>query len=453
MTASQALRWLCAGVMLVVYTSSLRGQESPSSEPAPQPSVPSTNAAPPAVLPVPSAVPPVQTPGEIYKAAMRPLDIVRGSLDNWSDSEVGALAVGMHKAHDACEPARPEEYAGDDLYDLARLCALGQDWTNANAAALAYVASRVEKHRAQAYALSVNALVHMNAVDLAVATTREMLLLPYDAEVAYAFRYMKDNLEENSNPAALELAKDEHQSIVAALSQKVPLKATQGDAVMSLGGLYDSAMELAFWQRYAGETDAATTTVKEIEGALPPESPMSAGDVTAIAAIRLRYGMLGTKSPKLEPLRSLESATSKADVPTGDGALTVLVLFPDWCGGCRKMMKPLTDFAKVNKETRIRAFGLVFQDDSVIPDPAADERLLKELKGTSTLVVPPSTAQTLGANEFPLGVIIDGDARVRFVGVLPVNAFNGDGYVEKTTLKIVGKDLGGASGPHNAKKE
>ena len=48
---------------------------------------------------------PVGTPGEIYKAAMRPLDIVRSSLDNWSDAEVGALAVGIQKAHDACEAA------------------------------------------------------------------------------------------------------------------------------------------------------------------------------------------------------------------------------------------------------------------------------------------------------------------------------------------------------------
>jgi thiol-disulfide isomerase/thioredoxin len=271
--------------------------------------------------------------------------------------------------------------------------------------------------------------------------------VPYDAEVAYAIRYMKDNLEENSSPAAVELAKDEHQAIVAALSEKAPLKATQGDAVMSLSALYDSAMELAFWQRYAGDADGATTTVTEIDSALPPDSPMLAGDVTQIAAVRLRYGLLGAKMPKLEPMRSLESttakaATAKSEVATGDGALTVLVLFPDWCGGCRKMMKPLTEFAKANKETRIRAFGLVFLDDSVIPSPAGHEQLLKELKGTSTLVVPPSTVQTLGANEFPLGVVLDREGRVRFIGVLPVNGFNGDGFVEKTILKIVGRDQG-----------
>jgi thiol-disulfide isomerase/thioredoxin len=143
--------------------------------------------------------------------------------------------------------------------------------------------------------------------------------------------------------------------------------------------------------------------------------------------------------PKLEPMRSLESTTAKAEIPTGDGAMTVLVLFPDWCGGCRKMMKPLTEFTKAKRKTPVRAFGLVFEDDSVIPAAAAHEELLKGLKGTSTLVVPPSTVQILGANDFPLGVLVDREGKVRFVGVLPVNAFDGDGYVEKMVLKIAGR--------------
>jgi len=106
---------------------------------------------------------PRQTPGEIYKDAMHPLDVVRRSLDNWSDAELGALSAGMHKAKEACDAAKPEDFSGDDLYDLARLCALGQDWSGANAAALGYIASHQEAHRAQAYALSVNALVHIDA--------------------------------------------------------------------------------------------------------------------------------------------------------------------------------------------------------------------------------------------------------------------------------------------------
>ncbi|HEY2471782.1 MAG TPA: hypothetical protein VGI45_28610 [Terracidiphilus sp.] len=400
------------------------------------------------------AAPPVETPGEIYKDAMHPLDVVRSSLDNWSDAEVGALAVGIHKAHDACEGWEPRDFAGDNLYDLIRLCALGQDWEKANAAAQAYIASKLEAHRAQAYALSVNAMVHMNAMDLALETTREMLrVLPYDAEVAYAVRYMKDDLEQASNPEVIKLAGEEHAAIVAVLKQDAPLKAVSGEAVMSVGALYESAMELALWQRCAGDDADASATVADLDQALRPDAPLNAEDAGRIAAVRLRYGLLGARLPDVEVLRGLESVAKPPQVVRADAPITVLVLFPDWCGGCRKMMKPLTEFVKANKETPIHAYGLVFEDDSVIPVHAAHEELLKEMKGTSTLVVPAATAQALGAIDFPLGIVLDAQGKVRFIGALPGDAFNGNGYVEKTILKIVAANPGLGISMRDTKKK
>jgi hypothetical protein len=384
-----------------------------------------------------AGTPPVETPGEIYKAAMRPLDMVRSSLDNWSDAELGALTVGIGKAHDACEAAKPADYSGNDLYDLARLCALGQDWSDANAAALAYIASKQETHQAQAYALSVNALVHMNAIDLALETTREMLgRSPYDAEVAYAVRYMKDELEQASNAGALKLASEEHGAIVEALKKDAPLKAVSGDAVMSVGALYESAMELAFWEKYAGDDAGASAIAADVNQAVGRDAALSGEDAARIAAARLRYGLLGERLPEVPVVRGLESASGRTPrVVKTDAPLTVLLLFPDWCGGCRKMMKPLTEFVKANIKTPIHAYGLVFEDDSVVPEQAGHDEFLKEMKGTSTLVVPATTAQALGADDYPLGIVMDGQGRVRFIGVLPGDAFKKDGYVEKMILK------------------
>src|ERR1700735_3246720 len=67
-----------------------------------------------------------KTPGDLYKEAMHPLEVVRGSLDNWSDAELGALAVGMHQAGEDCAKLKPGDYNGDDLFELARLCTFGQ---------------------------------------------------------------------------------------------------------------------------------------------------------------------------------------------------------------------------------------------------------------------------------------------------------------------------------------
>jgi hypothetical protein len=78
----------------------------------------------------------------------------------------------------------------------------------------------------------------------------------------------------------------------------------------------------------------------------------------------------------------------------------------------------------------------VFEDDSVVPEQAGHDEFLKEMKGTSTLVVPATTAQALGANDYPLGIVMDGQGKVRFIGVLPGDAFKRDGYVEKMILKI-----------------
>jgi len=396
----------------------------------------------------PDSAVPAQAPGEIYKAAMHPLEVVRSSLDNWSDAELGALTAGMHKAHDACEAMRPEEFTGDDLFDLARLCGLGQDWSKENAAALAYVASRLQKHRAQVYALSVNALVHLDALDLALETTREMLrVLPYDAEVGYAVRYMKDELDQRSSPSALELAGEEHPALVAALAKHVPLKAAEGDAIMSIGALYESGMELAFWRRYANDTSAAAATQADIDSALAAATAISAEDTARIARIRSRYGLLGKQIPTIPLIRSLELPSAKPTLSLPEGAFTVLVLFPDWCGSCRRMMKSLTEFAKVNKGTPIRAFGLVFEDDSVIPEQTGHKQFLNELKGTSTLVVPAMVVQTFSADEFPLGIVLDGHRNVRFIGVLTANAFNGNGYVEKTIQKMTRASSAGGITP------
>jgi len=388
-------------------------------------------------------------PGAVYKDAMRPLEVVRSSLDNWSDAELGALSVGMSKARVACMATRAESYTGDDLFDLARLCSFGQDWNDANTAAQAYIASGLEPHRAQAYALAMSALVHLNGVDLATGTAREMLRkLPYDAEVAYALRYMKDYLEQAGNPAMVSLAGQEHGAIVQALGLG-PLKATNGNAVMGVGALYESAMELAFFQRYAADEAGAALTVSEVEAALLQDGVIPAEERQRTDAVALQYKLLGSRLPRIEVQKALMSGKAKGQIgPTqigpDFGAATVLVVFPEWCAQCRGMMKTLTQFAAVNGDVPIHAYGLMFADETEGADPAAHEAKLKELQGTATMVVPATVATTLGAIDFPLGVVVDHGGVVRFIGAIPADAFNGDGYISKVLTRMAGKALPGA---------
>ena len=375
------------------------------------------------------------SPGAEYKQAMHPLDVVRGSLENWSDAELGALAVGMHRAREACQERNAKDFLGDDLFDLAKLCSFGQDWNDANTAATRYIDSKDPTWAAQAYAVSINAMVHLNGVDTAVQLAEVMLQrLPYDAEVAYAVRYLKDYLEQSGNKQALKLAEEEHSAIVQALKAGTALKATHGDAVMSLGLLYDSAMELAFQQKFAGHEMAAEQYAADCDDALPA-APVASEDKQRMDAVRLQFGLIGTSLPSFKVTRALESTAAKPAIEGKLGEGTAFVIFPDWCAQCRVMMKTMTEFARVNAATPLRAYGLMFSEESESAG-SAREAMYKSLAGTQTFVVPAETAKTLGAMDFPTAVVVDSQGIIRFIGMIPADAFNGNGYMEKVFMRM-----------------
>ena len=388
-----------------------------------------------------------ELPGAIYKDAMHPLDVVRQSLDNWSDSELAALSIGVRMAREACDKMNPENYSGDDLYDLAHLCAFGQDWNPANTAAQLYIGnvmplyvkSQNPQRLAQAFAISIGAFVHIGAPDLALATTETMLrTLPYDAEVAYTVRYMKDTLETAGNPQAVKLAEEEHAKIIAALSKGAPLKASYGDAVVGAGLLFEMAMEAAFFERYAGDDAQAAAYLADVERALPPNAPLTGEDRQDIDSAKLQYHLLGTELAHIDVMHSYKIATTQpqmnASLGTDFGAATAIVVFPDWCVQCRKMMPTMSQFATINADTPIYVYGLIFRDNA----EEASAATAKELLGADVFEVSEETAHSFGIGDYPLGIVVDHTGVIRFIGALPSDAFNGGGYMEKVITRMVG---------------
>jgi thiol-disulfide isomerase/thioredoxin len=376
-------------------------------------------------------------PGALYKAATHPLEVVRGSLDNWSEAELGALAVGIRMAAEGCAKARPEAYSGDDLYDLARLCSMGQSWADANNAAVRYMDSRAEPHRAQAYALSINAQVHLKMEQRAFETAVAMLRdLPFDAEVAYAIRYVKDVLEREGKPEATALSWNEHQMLLDALQKGAPLNAVHGDAVMGVGALYESAMEKAFWERFNGDDEGAGKTAAECDAALVNTAALPPEDRERVESVRAQYNLLGSKLPEIGIVSSLQGEKAKSQIDPSYGAATVLVLFPDWCAQCRNMMKPLTEFAKMNADTPLHAYGLMSHDEADAKAPASHGIDLKDLQETQTLIISAATAQNFGVLDFPTAIVVDGAGVIRFIGAIPTDAFNGDGYIGRVIQRM-----------------
>ena len=172
--------------------------------------------------------------------------------------------------------------------------------------------------------------------------------------------------------------------------------------------------------------------------------PPCAEDFGAWAAFMADPVDVGTlaRLPAIVASRSLMSAIAKAQINPEFGAATVLVLFPDWCVQCRKMMKTLTAFVVANREVPIHAYGLMFPDESVTGVQPLPEAKLKEMQGTATLLVPAETAADFAALDYPLGIVVDKAGLIRFIGVVPGDAFNGDGYIEKVITRMMAKTIG-----------
>ena len=105
------------------------------------------------------------------------------------------------------------------------------------------------------------------------------------------------------------------------------------------------------------------------------------------------------------------------------------------------MMKTVTEFATLNAETPIHAWGLMYADAAMNTAPpgendAATESRVKELEGTNTLLVSADTAAKFSPNDFPMAVVVDQAGVVRFAGAIPTDSFNGDGYMQRIILRM-----------------
>ena len=138
--------------------------------------------------------------------------------------------------------------------------------------------------------------------------------------------------------------------------------------------------------------------------------------------------------------RALESATAKPAIEGDLGEGTVFVVFPEWCAQCRAMMKTMTEFARVNASTPLRAYGLMFAEEGEGRAGAAREAMDKELQGTQTFVVPAETAKTLGALDFPTAVVVDGP------GNDPVHRHDSNGCVQRQRVHGEGVPADGGGG-------
>jgi hypothetical protein len=395
--------------------------------------------------PAPSAVQspaaqPVERPGDVYKELMRPLDQVRSSLDNWSPAELAALAAGIKRAQEYCGQVAPASVSGEDLYQLARVCSVGQRWNDADAAASSYIKSASQPYQALAYAIRVNALLNLKDTTMAVEVARSMLhSVPYDATVDQSMAYLIHYLAMSLDDGALPIARERQPFLLTALESDGELKEQPGDVVIGTAALYNEGLELAYLERYAGRQTEAKQALTALDAAFAKVPTEKIDNPAEIGRAEAQYALLGEKLPRIAILPYAAPSNPHPCINPDYGAATVLLLFPEWCAQCRKMMQPLNDFLLHNNAEKIHAYGLLALDADEMSADSFKSDSFKDLLHTPTLTTSSDTLRTFGAVSFPFLVITDGAGRIRFLGTVSQNAFDAGGFVEQVIDRNAGK--------------
>jgi tetratricopeptide (TPR) repeat protein len=371
---------------------------------------------------------------------MRPLDQVRSSLDNWSPAELTALAAGIKRAQEYCEQIAPASVHADDLYQLARICSVGQQWNAADSAASAYIKSESQPYQAHAYAIRVNALLNLKDMTMAIEVARSMLhSVPYDATVDQSIEYLIHYLAMSLNDGALPLARERQPYLLTTIESGNALKEQPGDVSIGTATLYGEGLELAYLERYAGRQNEAQQTVAILDASLRKLPTEKIDNEAEIDRARTQYAFVGEMLPRISLLRYATSGNPRPHINPDYGSATVLLLFPAWCEQCRKMMQPLSDFLLRNNTENIHAYGLLaLNEEETTADPFKGDSF-KDLLHTPTLTTSSDTLRTFGAVSFPFLVITDGAGRIRFLGAVSQNAFDAGGFVEQVIDRNAGK--------------
>jgi hypothetical protein len=392
---------------------------------------------------------PQLSPGAAYREALRPVVVTHAAIANWSDIETASLAIAIKQASAACSARKAEDFHGASLVDLSRLCALGLQWPNAASAANSYIHEEASSkpRLAEAYSALVYAELQLKDEVSALRDAQTMLAaLPYSSLVAESTSQAISYMHLLYTPDAELLAMKRQPMLLAALRSTTATTDQSVDAVPTTSELYKQALTLAELQQLQGESSAAAKTILELESSLP--SALSADDKIAVDGARRRYALIGKPLPPIAPLSSLRALSKMPALPARQ-AITVLMLYPDWCAQCVRLARQIPTDVFAVEEHNAYMYGLLAQTvppeklpkphgrDQPAPNQSANPAYAADsLRGTSTLTVAPTLLDTFNATELPLLIVTDSDGIVRLLDVANESALQPGDMVDAAVALI-----------------
>lgn len=438
----------------------------------PAQSAPQGEAKPPALAPAPT---PAQTPATVagaapaapallssraaYDEAMRPLDLTRRNLGNWSDVEVSSLNLAIQQAASACALRDALHDAVDDLVDLARLCGVGQNWNVTMLAAHRYIAAEQpgKPQLTQAYADAIEAELHLKMGTAALQTAGEMLAkVPYDGVASGALNQALDYLQFVDTAAAIRLAQTAQPLLLDRLQAYAGLPApgaAREATALALPQVYRDALRLPALQIYLGQFDASAAAAAVVESSLTgkPGGNLSGDDALLVAAERRRFALLGHRLPLLDIALSLDPERAPAVELPPPNLASALLLFPDWCAQCVRM-GPQFPEGKFTVGGRAAVFYALLAQTRPTSSPASfaagstpPRSAVEQLGKTPTLLVPAATLLQLEASDYPLLILVDEHGVVRLHQPVGEDALQSGSTLDSALASLPG--IAGAAPP------
>lgn len=352
------------------------------------------------------------SPHEAYKADLDLLERVRDDPANWSPIERSALSFAVKKAAAQCKLLSYTAFDGEELYNLARLCALGDVWPLAYSAASRYTHLEREHaaNLASAYSILIQADLKLGNVGFLKDSLQEMCeQLGMNQETAEIF---------DAAIGGIHIAYPQIATQIINEYNKYLLRTLDTPSVGSFGpnGASIKIARNAALLEFLDEPQTGSDLIERIKSA-----PLVDQTNTELRNALRRFEALGHPPPSSLITRSSQSPQ----------APELLVLLPFPCVGCDHMKDAITAL----KKAHLRLTIVDVLSSASLSRPSSDS---VQVKQGSRTITDSALSGGLGITDVPSVLVLDGKGLLRYVAPCNREWFNPNGVAALLMRKMNG---------------
>lgn len=399
-----------------------------------------------------AATPSTETPAQIYDRAMQPVEIVRRSPNNVTDSEVAAWGVAVVTAAHACADRKVEDFSGEDLFHYARLCQLGQQYDLATGAATKYLKDGNSTSAESARALIVRAQLSAgNTLRSEQAAYDLMRNHPYDGTVHTMVQEVIMSLAAtDAMENALRLVEMRSEPLMAAMREGKGLALHEGSYRVPQSVLVRDALSAAYFYRAENRIGGAQAKAQSLIDTIRQIVSDTAGSAAplereAMSSAIQRADLLNAPVPEV-PIEasSLPKTAHPLTSIAYEKKVTVLAFYAPWSPQRKAMFELLGSIARDYKIFPVQIFAISTPMAATgdVAAPPADvlsslvHQFDVEPAPVPIVVTADDAAHAFAVDDWPMFAVIDTDGKVRFLDTLSSFEYKDGGRMHRLVAAL-----------------